>query len=709
MTIAALAARWGCSYVTWKPQPRTADAVNQITGGRFYGAVILADVIRSVTLRQERPRRAAPRHFETSLARVERRIEKGLRGSLSELARIELDLDELPAELAVRPEVLLRREGRASQRLTGGIVQAWQESQHSLLLLGARGAGKTTMLLELATDLVGAARRDLGDDAPPLPVLIDLTDWRSRVIGRRPRQLRHRRFWRRHRNLAGEVVQERDPAAWLVSWLHVEYQIRPGVARKWLKDDGLALLFDGLDEVPEHHRAACVTWLNSLCRQYRSVPIAVVSRTSEFAWLRRPLALNAAAEIQPLTRQKVETYLRGAGAGAAPVRKALASDESLWEVFDAPIWLVIMTLSLRATAETTAESSVEERRRQLLDGFVAAAVHRKRPADRYTPDQTVRWLSQLARLSGWDLRLRRAFIGVPEPERTAESWTAAALVAANTIAAGAVTLPLLRAYGLLVTLATGLVPLGLLLTLAFKAPCRPKFSPFVGLGLGCFVVHYDLRVISGFRKWLSGIGVSWMMHYSNSDPQGGGGPDIDLHQWITEDQFRDFLAIFAPGVLAVVIALAFVRATVVDEPELGIPSILCPLVAIASFIAGMTEGARIAGPFQAYYYGTAGIAAPVLVASMVIALPFLGLRLILEPLSSAVASSIRALRIFTWHLAHGRVPLRLRRFLHQAGDHHLLIRDYSGYRFPHALFREYFASLDPTTAVAPKSPGSESR
>ncbi|MEU0431909.1 NACHT domain-containing protein [Streptomyces sp. NPDC006290] len=710
VTVAACAAWWRRAFVTGEQWPGTVGPVNQITGGRFQGLVIQAG---KVTIRRADGEESRPHYYETWLARAESRIEDGRRGSLRELARIELDLADLPGHLDFRPEVVLRREGRAAHQLAGGIVEAWSTSQHSLLLLGVPGAGKSTMLLDLADDLVSTARRDAGRRTLPIPVIVDLRDWRARRIGRRPRRLVRRRLFRRARSLDDMVVQETDPAGWLVSWLHASkpYRFRPGWVRKSLESDGLALLFDGLDEVPEQHRAACAGWLNDLCHRYESAPIAVVSRTSEFAWLRRPLALTRAAEIQPLTRRKVETYLRGAGVAADPVRTALASDASLWEVVDAPIWLVIMTLTQRDTAGAPAPRSVEEGRGRLLDSFVARAVHRVRPADRYTPDQTVRWLSHLARLMGSDLRVRRVFIGALEPKRTAESWTAAALVAANTIAAGAVTLPLLRSYGLIVTVSTGLLPLGVLLTLAFQAPSRPVVSPFIGLALGALVVHYEPRVRPGFREWLSGIPVGWMMHYSTPpDPQGGGGgPDIDLHQWISEGQFRDFMALFVPGVLAVVITLALARVADLGHAErLSVPSVLCPLTVIAPFLVGAVEDAPVTGPFQAYYYGVGAITIMVLAAGVVLALPTRGLRFVLEPLSARAGSAARALWSFGRHLARRRIPLRLRLFLRQAADHHLLIRDYDGYSFRHALFRDYFASLDPATAVAPAPPRAES-
>lgn len=652
---------------------------------------------------------AARRHYLTILNRVDALNAERLRTSLRELVRIELDLVALQEDSALRPEVILQ-DGRGGARLAGGIVEAWRESEHSLLLLGAPGAGKSTMLLELAAQLAATARRDFEARTPdraaapaePIPVLVDLTDWRARRLSLR--QGRRRHLFRRRR-MEPQVPSERDPVKWLVSWLRFgsRYRIPQEVARLWLENDGLVLLFDGLDEVPENHRAACVEWLNALIAKRPLVPIAVVSRTQEFAHLRSPLNLKDVAEIQPLSREKVETYLNEAGAQTAPISVALAADERLWELLTAPIWLLIIILARREAAEMGAVDSIDEGRKRLLDGFVAKAVHRKRPSDHYSPNQTVRWLAQLARLSRWDLRVTRIFMGRRNED---DAWASVGLVAVCTVAAGALSLPLARSYGLVTTIFLGAIPVGFFLVRSASAVDTPLVFPCLGLPFGLLVVTVEQNTIPWFRDRFASIPVGWMMSYTQSAGPYGGGEQVDLHQWITEDQFRDFMAVYTPGVIAVMVTYGFFLWGTLEDGDTrpGMPFAFCALISVAPFVIALTDHAQVFGPFRGYWDGGGAWALPMLLAGAVVALPFLVLRYLLKPATAYFGYTVTAFATFTRHVARGRVPLRLRRFLRQAADHHLLIRDHTGYRFPHALLRDHFAQLDPVTTAAPPPP-----
>ncbi|WP_180357384.1 NACHT domain-containing NTPase [Streptomyces sp. TLI_146] len=650
--------------------------------------------------------RSARLHYVTVLNQVDAVIAQRLRTSLRELVRIELDLVHLADDPALRPQVLLRREGRGGTPLPGGVIEAWRESQHSLLLLGAPGAGKSTMLLELASALSSTAHASLAapthrDESPsaeakPIPIVVDLTDWRPPRLrqGRRHLVGRHR----------GETVvpAERDPLKWLVTWLRVHYRIRQGVARQWLENDSLALLFDGLDEVPDHHRAACVSWLNALCDRRETVPITIVSRTNEFVRLQRPLRhIVTVAEIQPLTREKVESYLAGAGATAEPISAALRGDPRLWELLNAPIWLLIITLTRRGAAVRGAASSVEAGRQQLLDNFVAAVVHRRRPADRFSPDQTVRWLAQLARLSRWDLRLSRLFL---RSRNADDAWASTGVAAVNTVAAAALSLPLTRSYGLVTTLCLGVVPLSFLLYRSARVEDSPIVFSGIGVALGLLIVRAEQAAIPWFRNGFRSISVGWMMKYEQGgDPTTGvGGQVVDLHKWITDDQFRDFMTVFAPGVIAVMVTYAcFFWGNRDGDTGSGRNFLVCPLISVAPFVIALTDHVPVVGPFRGYWEAGLAMAIPTLIAGAILALPLLALRFPLKPATAYLGYAVTGFITFGRHVARGRTPLRLRRFLRQATDHHLLIRDHEGYRFPHALFRDYFARLDPATATAP--------
>jgi predicted NACHT family NTPase len=105
------------------------------------------------------------------------------------------------------------------------------ETGQALLVLGDPDAGKTTLLLALARELIGRANID---PAEPIPVILNLATW-----------------------------SENCPplADWIVEELTVNYQIPRAVGRDWLEEDQLVLLLDGFDEVPARLRISFVTAL----------------------------------------------------------------------------------------------------------------------------------------------------------------------------------------------------------------------------------------------------------------------------------------------------------------------------------------------------------------------------------------------------------------------------------------------------------------
>jgi hypothetical protein len=86
-----------------------------------------------------------------------------LEQSLYNVARIELGLEEKPNAVEHRPwDLIVQRPDRAPRLLLPGtrISTVFDELDKALLILGAPGVGKTTLLLELARDLLDRAERD---------------------------------------------------------------------------------------------------------------------------------------------------------------------------------------------------------------------------------------------------------------------------------------------------------------------------------------------------------------------------------------------------------------------------------------------------------------------------------------------------------------------------------------------------------------------
>lgn len=99
--------------------------------------------------------------------------------SLYKVARVELGLAD-KSELVEQPlNAVVQVPDRAPRAVQPGIPisKVFDEQAGALLILGAPGTGKTTLLLELARDLLGRAA---SDETYPIPVVFNLSSWAVR-------------------------------------------------------------------------------------------------------------------------------------------------------------------------------------------------------------------------------------------------------------------------------------------------------------------------------------------------------------------------------------------------------------------------------------------------------------------------------------------------------------------------------------------------
>src|SRR5687768_2895919 len=119
----------------------------------------------------ERNRRVMLDHVENFW--VKGILEKSLHGA----ALLELGIKEDPT--AVNYPWTIKRESTNETLPTGkSMLEIFKEigMGRSLLILGAPGSGKTTMLLELARQLIERARQD---ETEPIPVVFNLASWKE--------------------------------------------------------------------------------------------------------------------------------------------------------------------------------------------------------------------------------------------------------------------------------------------------------------------------------------------------------------------------------------------------------------------------------------------------------------------------------------------------------------------------------------------------
>jgi hypothetical protein len=312
----------------------------------------------------------AARHRRRTLELVENIwVRDALDQKLHGVAMMGLDMEER-ADAVPRPfnaDIQMPGAPRHQLPRSTRIVDVFDGTKNSLLILGAPGAGKTVTLLELTRQTIHRARRD---PTQPIPVVFHLSSWAAKK---------------------GSI------ADWLVEELKTKYYIPREVARSWVEDDELLLLLDGLDEVEAKAREDCVRALNAF-REEHMVQMAVCSRTAEFEALNTPLKLGGAYLLQPLTPEQIDQYLRRAGPELEAVRNTMQDDPVLRKEAETPLMVAIIAQAYHGTPaeELGSFDTPEERRKDLFDRYIQRRLHGIAPDHPYTPEDTIGWLAWLA-------------------------------------------------------------------------------------------------------------------------------------------------------------------------------------------------------------------------------------------------------------------------------------------------------------------------
>jgi transcriptional regulator with XRE-family HTH domain len=292
--------------------------------------------------------------------------------SLHKAALIALGLQDFPSALENPWRLAVPQSDRSSHLLPPetSIVQVYDDADGDLLILGEPGAGKTTLLLELTRALLRKAEQA---DDEPIPAVFTLSSWATKQ----------------------QMLSE-----WLVEELFLKYHVPRRLGEEWIQQDKLLVLLDGLDEVAEDRRAACVQAINQYKDDHEIVPVVVCCRSEDYFTIETRVGLRQAVQIQPLTTQQIDQYVSSMGKQLTTVRAALEADEDLREMARSPLMLSILTLTYRGLGKSSEgfflKGSFDERRRQVLANYVRRMLSRRAPG-RYTDPQTVRWLTWLAR------------------------------------------------------------------------------------------------------------------------------------------------------------------------------------------------------------------------------------------------------------------------------------------------------------------------
>lgn len=249
------------------------------------------------------------------------------------------------------------------------ISQVYDQLDGELLILGEPGSGKTILSLELVRTLLERAALD---ETQPIPVIFPLSSW----------------------------ADQRLPLAqWLIEELHTKYQVPRRLAQTWVETNALGPVLDGLDEVTEEHRSACIEAIKIYKREHGLRPLVVCCRSEEYFAQEERLSLRSAVVPQPFTPQQIGEYLQHTGGNLKALNKALRIDPALQQLATKPLMLSTMVLTYRdrPIEDLLPLSSSQEQQQQIFAAYVEQTLKRRQPAIHYKPQQTLQWLSDLAR------------------------------------------------------------------------------------------------------------------------------------------------------------------------------------------------------------------------------------------------------------------------------------------------------------------------
>jgi DNA polymerase III delta prime subunit len=264
---------------------------------------------------------------------------------------------------------ILREDDRELPPETS-INQVFDESRHSLLVLGQPGSGKTTLLLQLSKHLRGLAAED---QSQPIPVFLRLADWN--------------RSWG---FLSGEYAFER----WLVRQMKLNYNIDKDLGREWLRTGKVILLLDGLDEVAtEKARLSCHKAINGLTTRLLG-GLVVSSRVAEYLSLNR-LPLDFAVEARPVTESQVIQYIATIPS-ACRLALALKNDPGAITVLTTPFALTLALSVYSNKSKLSWPPAGEFSVFRLLDDFVQARMSVLLKKSMYKKEGFLRWMRNLA-------------------------------------------------------------------------------------------------------------------------------------------------------------------------------------------------------------------------------------------------------------------------------------------------------------------------
>lgn len=289
---------------------------------------------------------------------------------------IEVNKEERP-DLIHHPWKIVLQTDRTKKSLLPAdskLIDVFEEVGSKLLILGDPGSGKTTMMLELSRAAIVRAKQDI---TRPLPFVFNLSTWSDEY----------------------ETI-----SSWIISELTSSlYKVPKELARTLIENDQLLLLIDGFDAVPSSKREACAQALNKFRHEHGLTQLVVCSRTTDYKHLKTKLQVQGAVVLKPLTRKQIKVYLERLGSSLDGLADVLDSNKALTKLAETPLWLKLMTVTYCGMSADSIRDSIKTkyagkpRAGDLIHAYVSRMLSSPRGASTYNQNQTIHWLSWLAK------------------------------------------------------------------------------------------------------------------------------------------------------------------------------------------------------------------------------------------------------------------------------------------------------------------------